>query len=163
MWILLFFLVFMMGGRLVTILVPESGAVTGGELDGDGCKVHHLQHLLGLGINLDNILFKSRDVWNVVVPSLPLFLLQLDGDSPNGAALKTLHQMGDESSDLVPQRLGGNESNLLDDPLVDIEVKGELGVVLLDDESRSLLNRLGPDTAHFRVSCRSESSNISLV
>ena len=61
MWILLF-LVFMMGGRLVTILVPESGAVAGGELDGNGGKVHHLQHLLGLGINLDNILQQIRDL-----------------------------------------------------------------------------------------------------
>ena len=37
--------------------VGESGSVAGGHLKpGDGLEIHHLQHLLGLGINLDDIL-----------------------------------------------------------------------------------------------------------
>ena len=37
--------------------VGESGSVVGGHLQaGDGLEIHHLQHLLGLGVNLDDIL-----------------------------------------------------------------------------------------------------------
>ena len=49
---------------------------------------------------------------------------------------------------LVPQQLGGDQSHLLDDVLVGVEVEGEPGVVLLDDHSRRLLDGLGPDAAH---------------
>ena len=49
---------------------------------------------------------------------------------------------------LVPQRLGRVQRHLLDDALVGVEVKVELGVVLLDDHSRRLLDGLGPDAAH---------------
>ena len=41
---------------------------------------------------------------------------------------------------LVPQRLGGDQSHLLDDVLVGVEVEGEPGTVLLDDHSRRLLD-----------------------
>jgi hypothetical protein len=37
--------------------------------------------------------------------------------------------MGSVTSDLVPQTLGGNDSDLIADTLVDLEVKAELGVV----------------------------------
>merc|ERR1711893_93492 len=88
-------------------LVPETlVALSGGELDGDAAKVHHLQHLLGLGINLNDVLFQSRNIRNVVVPPLSLLFLQLDGDTTDSAALQTLHQMGDETSNLIPERLG---------------------------------------------------------
>jgi hypothetical protein len=46
-------------------------------------------------------LFQSGDVWDVVVPSLPLFLLQLDGDASNGGALEPLHEMSDEPGNLI--------------------------------------------------------------
>ena len=49
---------------------------------------------------------------------------------------------------LVAERLGGDDGNLLDDPLVGVEVEGELRVILLDDDSSSLLDGLGSDTAH---------------
>ena len=41
--------------------VRESGSVASGHLKaGDGLEVHHLQHLLGLGVNLDDILKKFK-------------------------------------------------------------------------------------------------------
>ena len=49
---------------------------------------------------------------------------------------------------LVAERLGGDDGNLLNDPLVGVEVEGELRVVLLDDDTSSLLHGLGSDTAH---------------
>ena len=45
--------------------VGESRSVAGGHLQaGDGLEIHHLQHLLGLGVNLDNILekFESKNL-----------------------------------------------------------------------------------------------------
>ena len=42
----------------------------------------------------------------------------------------------------------GDQSHLLDDALVGVEVEGELGVVLLDDHPRRLLDGLSPDAAH---------------
>jgi hypothetical protein len=59
--------------------------------------------------------------------------------------------MSDKSGDLVPERLGGNKSHLLDDSLVDIEVQGQLGVVLLDDDLGGLLHGLGTDATHLEA------------
>jgi hypothetical protein len=81
---------------------------------------------------------------NVVVSALALLLLQLDGDTSDGGSLETLHQVSDKSGDLIPERLGGNKSHLLDD----IEVQGEHGVVLLDDD---LLHGLGTDATHLEA------------
>ncbi len=61
------------------------------------------------------------------------------------------HQVSDESGNLVPQRLGGDESHFLDDTLVGVEVQGELGVVLLNDDPGGLLNGLGADATHLET------------
>ena len=49
---------------------------------------------------------------------------------------------------LVAEGLGGDDGDLLNDPLVGVEVEGQLSVVLLDDDTSSLLDGLGSDTAH---------------
>ena len=49
---------------------------------------------------------------------------------------------------LVAERLGGDDGDLLNDPLVGVEVESQLRVVLLDDDTSSLLHGLGSDTAH---------------
>ena len=51
-------------------------------------------------------------------------------------------------SNLVAKWLGGDEGDFLDDPLVGVEVKGQLGVVLLNDHPGRLLHSLGPHTSH---------------
>lgn len=48
---------------------------------GDVVEVQHLQHLLRLSINLDDVLLQSRHLRNVVITAFTLLLLQLDGDS----------------------------------------------------------------------------------
>merc|ERR550539_2001758 len=140
-----------------------SGPAVGGHLESrNALEVHHLQHLLGLGVNLDDVLLQLGHVGDVVVSPLTLLLLQLDGDASHGAALESLHQVSDEPGNLVAERLGGNEGNLLNDPLVGVEIEGKLGVVLLDDDPGSLLDGFGSDATHDgeRIfSCRSESSN----
>ena len=42
--------------------------------------------------------------------------------------------MSDKSGNLVPQWLGGNQGHFLNDPLVCVEIQGQLGVVLLNDD-----------------------------
>ena len=81
---------------------------------------------------------------------IPDAYLKLDGDSPDSGLLKTLHQVSDETGDLVPQRLGRDQGDLLNDLLVCVEVKGELGVVLLNDDLGGLLDGLGTDTTHLK-------------
>ena len=53
------------------------------------------------------------------------------------------------SGNLVPQPLGGNDGDLITDPLVGLEVEGELGVVSLNDDLGGLLDGLGSDATHF--------------
>ena len=43
---------------------------------------------------------QSGHFWDIVVPPLPLLLLQLDGDAADGGALQPLHQVGDEPPNL---------------------------------------------------------------
>ena len=59
--------------------------------------------------------------------------------------------MSDESGNLIPQRLGGDESHFLDDALVGVEVQGELRVVLLNDDPGGLLDGLGADATHLEI------------
>ncbi len=53
------------------------------------------------------------------------------------------------SADLVAEALGGDDSNLIADALVGLEVEGELGVVPLNDDLGGLLNGLGTNATHF--------------
>ena len=55
------------------------------------------------GKSMDRVLhlLKGRDVGDVVVPSLPLLLLQLNGDAAHGAPLQPLHQVGDKPGNLI--------------------------------------------------------------
>jgi hypothetical protein len=61
---------------------------------------------------------------------------------------------GCEASDLVAQPLRLNNGNLLTYPLVCVKVKSEAAVVLLDNDTRSLLHGLG---AHTTLQCRQAS------
>lgn len=115
---------------------------------GKATEVQHLEHFLCVWIHLDELLVKSRDVWDVVVPPLSLLLLQLDGDSSDWTALDPLHQVSHIPCDLVAQRFAGDDGDLLAHPLVDVEVIAQARVVLLDDDPRGLLDRLGPDSTH---------------
>jgi len=77
-----------------------------GELDGDGAEVHHLEHVLGLAVHLEDVLFEGGDVGDVVVPPLTLLLLQLDGDPAHRGALQPFHQVGDKSANLKEKNNG---------------------------------------------------------
>ena len=77
-----------------------------------------------------------------VQSSLSLLLLQLKGDAADRASLNSLHQVGDETSNLISHSLGRNDGNLASHSLVGVEIKSELGVVLLDNHASGLLDGL---------------------
>ena len=52
-------------------------------------------------------------------------LLELEGDTSDGSLDDSLHQMGCVASDLVPQSLGLDSSNIVKDALVGVEVLGQ--------------------------------------
>lgn len=67
---------------------------------------------LGVGVDLQGVDsdVKSGNLGHVVVLALTLFFLKLEGDTTDRATLDTLHQVGREASDLVPQTLRRNDS-----------------------------------------------------
>lgn len=62
----------------------------------DVAELEHLEHLLGLGIDLDDVVLQSGNLGYVVVPALSLLLLQLYGDSADLAVTEPLHQVRNE-------------------------------------------------------------------
>lgn len=55
---------------------------------------------------------------------------------------------GGVSSNLVSKTLGSDDSDLITDTLVGLEVEGEAGVVSLDDDLGGLLDGLSSDSTH---------------
>lgn len=49
---------------------------------------------------------------------------------------------------LVPQPLAGDDGHLIAESLVDLEVKGELGIVPLNDDLSGPLDGLSPNATH---------------
>ena len=84
----------------------------------------------------------------VVVSALTLLFLKLDGDTSDWSSLDTSHQVSDVSSDLVSEWLASDDGNLVTDALVVMEVIGHASVVLLDEDTGSLLDGLGTNTTH---------------
>lgn len=60
---------------------------------GDVVEFEHLQHLLGLWVDLDDVLLQGGHVWDVVVATFTLLFLQLDRDTADLRVAQTLHQM----------------------------------------------------------------------
>ena len=135
-----------------------------------------LEQVLGLGIDLQLAVVgvlgevESGDLGDVLVLALTLLLLELEGDTADRALLDTLHQVGGVTGNLVllsatqnsslrpfdrvdiylvAETLGGDDGNLITDPLVGLEVQGELGVVPLNDDLGGLLDSLGTNATHF--------------
>lgn len=57
-------------------------------------EVQQLQHLLGVGIDLDDVLLQSGDGGHVVVTTLTLLLLQLNGNTTHLGVTQATHQVG---------------------------------------------------------------------
>lgn len=59
----------------------------------DVVEVQHLQHLLGVWIDLNDVLLQSGDGWDVVIATFTFLFLQFDGNSSNLRVAETSHQM----------------------------------------------------------------------
>lgn len=148
-------------------LVPSWGPVTpvppgllllllGDGSDGgwDGVEAQVLQQLLSVWVDIKSSVLavdgvvKSGDLRNVLILALTLLLLKLEGDTTDGPTADTLHQVGGVSGNLVPQPLGRNDSDLITDTLVGLEVKSELRVVSFDNDLSGLLDGLGSYSSH---------------
>lgn len=121
-------------------------------VDGDGIETEVLEKILGLAVDVQLASLREvegRNLRNVLILALTLLLLKLEGDTTDGTTLNTLHQVGGVASNLVAQTLGSDDSDLVADALVGLEVESELGVVPLNDDLGGLLDGLGTDATHF--------------
>ncbi len=109
-------------------------------------ELEGLEHVPGVGVDLDEILLKGGDLRDEVHAPLTLLLLELEGDVADRATLDALHEVGGEAGDLVAHTLGGDHSDLVTDALVGVEIEGEAGVVLLHDDAGGTLYGLGADS-----------------
>jgi hypothetical protein len=138
---------------------------------GIGTYTKALEEILCLGIYLQSILVLSevegRNFGDVLILSLTLLFLKLEGDTTDRTTLNTLHQMccvtgnliiGTVSfrpehscnipSYLVAETLRGNDCNFIADSLVGLEIEGQLRVVSLNDDLGGLLDGLGTNATH---------------
>ena len=96
-------------------------------------EVHSLDHSLDIWIDSQKIVvLQSRDLWNVVITSfsenylsepshvikmthskkkLPFFFLKFDRDTTDWTGSDSLHQVSDETSDLVTKTLGWDDGD----------------------------------------------------
>lgn len=125
-------------------VVSVSTESTDSNLISEAAEVDGLKHGFGVGINFDvgGEAIHNRDLGDIVVATLALFLLESKRDTTHGTLLDAAHQVGHVSSDLVAEALGGNDGHLVTNAFVGLEVEGELGKVLLDDETSGSLGSL---------------------
>ena len=83
---------------------------------------------------------------NKVQAPFSLLLLKLQRNSSNRALLDSLHEVGDETSDLISHSLGRNDCHLAGDALVGVKIQRQTRIVLLDNDSRRLLDGFSSDT-----------------
>ena len=109
----------------VVSLVAGAGHLGDGGDALDVGEVKGLEHIGGVEVHVDVVQVQEGAVGDEVHAALALLLLDLEGDATDGTARDALHQVRDKTSDLVPEALGGDGSNLLADLLVGVEVEGQ--------------------------------------
>lgn len=99
-------------------------------------ETQRVNQLGGLSVNLQLAVgvgkVQGRNLGDVLVLSLTLLLLQLEGNTSHGTLLDSLHQVSGVTSNLVSESLGLDLGDLRSQSLVGLEVQGQLGVVSLD-------------------------------
>jgi hypothetical protein len=127
----------------------------GDDVDGDRLEAKVLEEVLGLAIDVELATLgvlgevQSGDLRNELILALTLLLLKLEGDTADGTTLDTLHQVGGVAGNLVAQALGGNDSDLITDTLVGLEIERKPWVISLDHNLGGLLDGLGTNATHF--------------
>lgn len=116
--------------------------------DGEVDSLKHACRVLGDG---DGLSVNDTLLGNVVKTTLTLLLLQLQRNATYWATLDALHKMRGETSDLVAQTFRRDDSDLLDNLLVRVEVKRQLRVVFLNNLARGSLDQLGTNATLKRI------------
>jgi len=88
----------------------------------DASESQSFQHVSRVRVDVDSLLFQCRNFWDEVQSSFTFLLLELQGDTTDGSLRDTAHQVGGVSSNLVSHPLGWEDSDLIDDTLVRVEV-----------------------------------------
>ena len=91
---------------------------------------------------LDVLDLDLRSLGDEIHLSLTLLFLESEGDTADGSDLDSLHEMGGETGDLVSESLGLDDSAVINDSFVGVEIVGEFTVVFLDDSSGGSLDSL---------------------
>ena len=117
--------------------------VTDSDSNGANVDAEGLEHLVGLRVDLNVGNSEGGLLGDDVHAALALLLLKAQGNATDGAAGNALHGVGDVSSNLVAQTLGGDNSDLVAKLLVHVEIVAELAVPLLNDRASGFLNCLG--------------------
>jgi hypothetical protein len=123
-------------GQLLTHIADTDGH--GANVDAKG-----LEHLIGLGVDLNGGNSEGRLLGDDVHAALALLLLKAQGNAANRAAGDALHGVSDVSGNLVAQALGRDDSDLVAKLLVHVEIISELAVPLLNDRASGFLDCLG--------------------
>lgn len=108
--------------------------------------LHHVLDDVVIDIDLLNVEF--RLLGDKVHTALSLGFLELEGNTADRSLLNSLHQVGNETSDLVSESLGRDDGHFLGDLLVQLEVQSQLLVVLLNDVSGRSLDSLCSNSSH---------------
>jgi len=115
----------------------------------DIIEIQRLQHLPGIGVHLNDIVFQCRHLRNVIISAFTFLFLQLDGNTSDLRVSQSLHQMSNESCDFVAQRFRWDYGDFLADAFVGVEIQSETSVVLLDNHLGGFFHRLGTYATHF--------------
>lgn len=103
-----------------------------------------LNQVSGLSVNLQLTVgvgqVQSGNLWDVLVLSFTLLLLQLERNTSNWTLLNSLHQVGGVTSNLVSESLGLDLGNLRGQSLVGLKVQSQLWVESLDQNLRGSLD-----------------------
>ena len=91
---------------------------------------------------LDVLDLDLRSLGDEIHLSLTLLFLESERDTADGSDLDSLHEMGGETGDLVSESLGLDDSAVINDSFVGVEIVGEFTVVFLDDSSGGSLDSL---------------------
>jgi hypothetical protein len=91
------------GVKLYAVVRIQSGLRKMGVL---WTYAERLEEILGLGVNLKLTGLalgevESRDFWDVLILSLTLLFLELEGNTTDGSTLNTLHQVSGVASNLA--------------------------------------------------------------
>lgn len=136
----------LVAGTTLTLLTGSLSNELTDNNTGELGHIHGLKESLGLRVNLNVVKLEGRLGRDIVILALTLFLLELEADTTDGSLLDAAHQVGGEPGNLVAEALARNDSNLAGKTLVGLEIEGKTRVVLLDEDTASLLNSLCADT-----------------